>query len=755
MKKASNRKGSNSKNYLERISSPRIRPFIFLIIILILLYIFKSRFISWGAGLQDTFLSNFGIGTIFLIALILFVLILWWKSNLTLLWKRINWWLGSIAFTMVIMGIASFFKVGEGAMREATLGGHLGIEIAGSYYIITVFRLILLTLIGLLLISPRLTWRLLVRTAGLSFAATKKILSILGFIFRRCKAFYSVHPIHKTIGNLVIRKEQKIPEAETGETVEEAPGEETPAKQMVNTPAPKEKKKAVDVQKKGRTIPFFKGIQLPLKPVQSISFGRWEVPSIDLLDSSPQVEFRQADVERTARMIEEALGSYGVEAKVTQINVGPTVTQFGIEPGWDHKYKEIKEKDRNGNIRVHTEEVSRTRVKVERITSLANDLALALSAPSIRIEAPVPGKPVIGIEVPNTTLGLVALRSVLEGTNFQKFRGKTKLALALGKGPGGEGIVADLTKMPHLLIAGQTGSGKTVCLNAIITCLLMCNTPDDLRLILVDPKRVEMVSYNGIPHLNGRVIVDGDAAVQALVDLNKEMDRRFRQIAVSGSRNIESHNKSGRAEKGLPYIVLIVDELADLMMSRPEEVEPNICRLAQLARATGIHLIIATQRPSVDVVTGLIKANFPTRISFAVVSQVDSRTILDGVGAEKLLGKGDMLYLPPEAAKPRRLQGCYVSDAEIDRVVAFWKAQNIPEKKTEEDYVTTVLTRKEGEEVDPYLEEARKIAGGKPVSADFLKRKLKIGLPKAERLVEQLEKERESRDITQSESKGT
>ena len=444
-----------------------------------------------------------------------------------------------------------------------------------------------------------------------------------------------------------------------------------------------------------------------------------------------------------ARLIEEALASYGVAAKVVQINAGPVVTQFGVEPGWDRKVKEVKERDKDGNIKVKQEEVSKTRVKVERITSLANDLALALAAPSIRIEAPVPGKSLVGIEVPNTIYGLVSLRGVVETNVFQKLKPKARLSLALGKGAGGEAVAADLSRMPHLLIAGATGSGKTVCLNSIICCLLLHCTPIDVRFIMIDPKRVEMTPFNSIPHLATPVIVDTNKALGTLRWLNQEMDKRYQKLAADGARNVEGYNKSREGDEKLPYLVLVVDELADLMMAGFDEVEHVLCRLAQLARATGIHLIVATQRPSVDVVTGLIKANFPTRISFAVTSQVDSRTILDMGGAEKLLGRGDMLYMPTEAAKPKRLQGCYVSDAERERLVYFWGSQQreeAPPLKIEE--ITTPMVGRGDYPPDPLLEAARQLAREhEHISTSFLQRRLRIGYPRAARIMEQLEEE--------------
>ena len=514
----------------------------------------------------------------------------------------------------------------------------------------------------------------------------------------------------------------------------------------------KEKKPAVK-EKEAPTVPAQRGLRQIAQDVWK-KYGQsagakevdgWRLPPIDILDDISEVEVGQADNVQRARRIEEALKSYGVEAKVVQINAGPTVTQFGVEPGWDIKTREIKERDKDGNVQTRIEEVSRTRVKVDRITSLSNDLALALAASSIRIEAPVPGKAIIGIEVPNTISSAVSLRGVIETSVFQKLAVKSKLTLALGKGAGGEAGVADLTKMPHLLIAGATGSGKTVCLNAIIACLLMQNTPDELRFIMIDPKRVELTPYNSIPQLAVPVIVSIDKAIEALRWLNQEMDNRYQELARAGVRNIEGYNKTRSGKNKMPYLVLVIDELADLMMAGFDEVEHILCRLAQLARAIGIHLIVATQRPSVDVVTGLIKANFPTRLSFAVTSQVDSRTILDSVGAEKLLGKGDMLYAPTDAAKPKRLQGCFVADSEIERLVYFWSSQNFAEVtplKIEAMPASSVPGSHEPPK-DALLVEARKIAEehGGQISTSFLQRKLQIGYPRAARLKELLDEE--------------
>ncbi len=474
----------------------------------------------------------------------------------------------------------------------------------------------------------------------------------------------------------------------------------------------------------------------------SLTVGGWQLPPINILDKPIDTEVSQADVKKRAEIIKESLASYGVDAEVIQINIGPTVTQFGVEPGWDIKYKEIKEKDKDGNIKTKIQEVSKTRVKVDRITSLANDLSLALAASSIRIEAPVPGKSIIGIEVPNSTFGSVNLRSIIESASFQKIGAKSKLAIGLGKGAGGETVSADLTKMPHLLIAGATGSGKTVYLNSIICCLLIFNTPDDLRFIMIDPKRVELVNFNSLPHLIAPVVVETEKAVSALRWLTGEMDDRYRKFAQAGARNIEGYNKGRQPGEAIPYIVLVIDELADLMMASFDEVEHTLCRLAQLSRATGIHLIVATQRPSVDVVTGLIKANFPTRISFSLTSQVDSRTILDSGGAEKLLGRGDMLYMPTDASKPKRLQGPFLTDAEIDRLTTFWGNQK---KSDEEPVKFEELSPTPGggsDSDDALLESAKKLAEEhETISVSFLQRHLRIGYPRAARLYDKLKDE--------------
>ena len=451
------------------------------------------------------------------------------------------------------------------------------------------------------------------------------------------------------------------------------------------------------------------------------------LPPLDLLTPDTHGGGGGADARFQAQIIEETLHAFGVPARVREINVGPAVTQFGVEPGY------VERPGPDGSP-------VRQRVRVSKITALINDLSLALAAAPIRIEAPVPGRPVVGIEVPNSKVSLVSLRGVLESDAYRKARGS--LPVALGRDVSGAAVVADLASMPHLLIAGATGSGKSVCINAILTSLLCDHTPDDLRLLLVDPKMVELVQYAGVPHLLAPVIVDLDQVVGALQWITRMMDQRYQLFSRSGARNIVDYNKKAARQRGedlLPYVVVVIDELADLMMMAPDEVERAITRIAQMARATGIHMVIATQRPSVEVVTGLIKANFPARIAFMVTSQIDSRVILDSPGAERLLGRGDALLMLPDSAKLQRLQGCFVSDAEIARIVDFWKencdAGEEPESLPWADLVAE-------SEHDALLDDAIEVVmkTGR-ASTTLLQRRLGIGYPRAARLMDQLEEE--------------
>jgi S-DNA-T family DNA segregation ATPase FtsK/SpoIIIE len=404
------------------------------------------------------------------------------------------------------------------------------------------------------------------------------------------------------------------------------------------------------------------------------------------------------------------------------------VTQFAVEPGFVEKV-------------AGEEEVVRQKVRVAQIASLSRDLALALSASSLRIEAPVPGRPYVGIEVPNTQSTIVRLRPILETEAFYKFG--TPLTIALGRDVSGQAVVADLASMPHLLIAGTTGSGKSVCIAALTACLVMNNTPQDLRLVMIDPKMVELVRFNGLPHLYGKVETHLERILGVLRWTVVEMDQRYKLLESTHSRNIDTFNRKVRRRRGedpLPHIVVMIDELADLMMSAPEQTEPALVRLAQMARATGIHLVVATQRPSTDVVTGLIKANFPARISFAVASSVDSRVILDTTGAESLLGRGDMLFLPPEAASPIRAQGLMVTDQEIERLIDFWQKTHPQEEAETPPWQTLLEEEALLSEKDDLIEKAIYVVREtQRASASLLQRRLRLGYPRAARLIDELE----------------
>lgn len=467
----------------------------------------------------------------------------------------------------------------------------------------------------------------------------------------------------------------------------------------------------------------------------------WELPRVeDVLQPGTEVSAADVQIREQTEIIEHTLASLGAPGRVVEVNRGPVITQYGVEP----QYLE----QRSGR---------RVKVKVGQINSLADDLALALAAKSIRIEAPVPGRSYVGIEVPNVEVSLVSLRDVMESQPFTKI--KSPLSVGLGQDVSGHAIAADLAQMPHLLIAGATGSGKSVCVNSVVACLLLQNTPEQLRLLIVDPKRVELTSYNGIPHLLMPVIVDLEKVVGALQWVTREMDARYRKFAEAGVRNIEGFNRQAGGDK-LPFIVVVVDELADLMMIAPDETERTVCRLAQMARATGIHLIISTQRPSVDVVTGLIKANFPARIAFAVASSTDSRVILDTTGAERLLGRGDLLFVRPDAAQPLRMQGCYVSDRELLGLVDYWRRQRVAavqagkaaREQPEEGeppaepavqqslWEEVIEIEPEPAEQDPMLDEAiATVRQLQKASVSLLQRRLRVGYTRAARLIDEME----------------
>lgn len=452
------------------------------------------------------------------------------------------------------------------------------------------------------------------------------------------------------------------------------------------------------------------------------------LPPLDLLVNEQSHRHNERHINQTAGLIEKTLAEFSIPAKVIDVQVGPTVTQFAVEPGYIARGEE-------------KEDANNQKVRVSQIAGLQRDLALALSAQRLRIQAPVPGKPYVGVEVPNLKSAEVRLRPILEGDSFYKL--KSQLGIALGRDVSGTSVAADLSKMPHLLIAGTTGSGKSVCIAAIAVSLIMNNTPEDLRLVMIDPKMVELVPFNGLPHLYGKVETDLERIAGVLRWVLVEMERRYKLLEDMRSRDITGYNNKARRRQGaevLPRIVVMIDELADLMMSAAESTEATLVRLAQMARATGIHLVVATQRPSTDVVTGLIKANFPARISFAVASGIDSRVILDTSGAENLLGKGDMLYLSPEAGAPLRSQGVLITDKEIEKIIAYWR-KTWSEGDEGESPWDTLLARDEVlADRDDLIEAAIEVVreSGK-ASASHLQRQLRVGYPRAARLVDELE----------------
>ncbi len=725
-------------------------------------------------------------------------------------WNR---WLGSLLFVAVALGTLAFFSAAEGVLSKETLGGRVGSAITGESQgygaarvsallaaatwitfpsfsmkaanslrnsLVTSYVFALMTarwsatasvflyrrlrmdlwLLGLPRLSARAGGWAATRVIGVVWKHRRPAMGVADPSYRDeldskltplDDLLKDLYPADRSVslvrGPRVWSKPTPLDELLSGLTpsrseasIAYGPGLDAPSVALEET-SPEEEALESDEEAPN-------GVSAP----QEENVG-WEMPSLYMLDTVQEEPAFAEENQKTAELITNTLAEYGIEVTVDQIRPGPTVTQFGLVPGWVRRYKETRPRDEFGKLlldeigRPRISQVeNKTRVKVDSILAREKDLALALATPNIRIEAPVPGESLVGIEVPNSRPTLVTQRSVMESHQFQEMRAKSRLAIALGKGSGGESVVADLTRMPHLLIAGATGSGKSVCINALITCLIMSNSPAELRLLLVDPKRVELTPFNGIPHLLYPVVVEADRVVPLLKGVINEMLRRYRLFERASVRNIEAYNQA-MPEK-MPYIVVAVDELADIMMTAPSDIEASLCRLAQLGRATGIHLVVATQRPSVDVLTGLIKANFPSRISFAVTSYVDSRTILDSGGAEKLLGRGDMLYQPVDAPKPRRIQGAYIGDRETQRVVNYWRGAIVPAtpaiqlEEQDDPFSENEQTADRPAERDELIEKAIEVARSyRRVSISLLQRRLRIGYPKAARLIEALESE--------------
>ncbi|MCL4561420.1 MAG: DNA translocase FtsK, partial [Chloroflexi bacterium] len=496
----------------------------------------------------------------------------------------------------------------------------------------------------------------------------------------------------------------------------------SPAEPSVPVPAKRAKPAALPAE-------FRKSFRLPAeeKDVDIAIPQRSErLPPLNLLIGEQNNRPDERHINLTAGLIEKTLAEFGIPGKVVGFRVGPTVTQFALEPGF------LEKPGPDGAL-------VRQKIRVSQISALSRDLALALSVERLRIEAPVPGRSFVGIEVPNTRSSVVRLRPILESDVFYKTG--SALAVALGRDVSGRPLVADLSRMPHLLIAGTTGSGKSVCIEALTACMVMNNTPEDLRLVMIDPKMVELVRFNGLPHLYGKVETELERILAVLRWAIAEMDHRYRLLENVHARDIEAYNRKmeKRKQPGLPRIVLIIDELADLMMSSPDQTEHSLVRLAQLARATGIHLVIATQRPSTDVVTGLIKANFPARIAFTVASSVDSRVILDTTGAETLLGRGDMLFLSPEAGSPVRSQGVMITDQEVERIITFWQKMS-PQEAAGKAAPWEEMMSQEENSPDALIQQAIEIVRGtQRASASLLQRRLRVGYPRAARLIDELE----------------
>ncbi|MFH1366810.1 MAG: DNA translocase FtsK 4TM domain-containing protein [Patescibacteria group bacterium] len=592
-------------------------------------------------------------------------------------------YLGLIFFTLSYSGLLHLFIKLDLALEkipEGVGGGYAGLVLSYPFQKIMGFWATLVVLIAILII-----YLLVMFNTSLQNIAEKR--GLFNYLFSKISARFSRPPKESDVYDSASFTRRDI-----AKEVEEKEEER------------EDRKSALAGEKKGQTaIPM---AEKPKKVRREVHI------SLDLLDSNSSKP-RSGDIELNKMKIKKTLENFGIAVEMGDVNVGPTVTQFTLKP---------------------TEGV-----KLSQITSLQNDIALALAAHPIRMEAPIPGKSLVGIEVPNQTVALVNLKEVLSSDSFKNRR--SNLSFALGKDVSGRPLAADLDPMPHLLIAGATGSGKSVCVNNIIMSMMFANSPDDLKFILVDPKRVELTVYNNNPYLLSPVITEVKQTINALRWLVSEMDRRFQTLSKTGKRDIHVYHRE--VEDGMPYIILIIDELADLMSVASVEVESAIIRLAQMARAVGIHLVLATQRPSVNVITGLIKANITARIAFNVASSVDSRTILDTSGAEKLLGKGDMLFINSELSKPKRLQGSYVSDKEIERVVNFVRGQvktEYNEEITEKSQEPPLGSSMDDLGDDELLSQSKEVIlrAGK-ASASLLQRRLRIGYARAARILDLLE----------------
>jgi S-DNA-T family DNA segregation ATPase FtsK/SpoIIIE len=702
-----------------------------------------------------------GIGLIFFTAILVLSLLSPTQGQLTsslsaLLWQLFGW--GGM-FVPLFMGAAGFYLVLWGMEQAPVLPSF---RLLGAALLFLTFEAFA-SLVGVALdngfhdvwmvaraqtgggyLGGLLSWAL-AQTVGLFgtvfiFAIVGLAAAVLAFGVTRqdveafLQAVWARRPQRQTIraGDRAIPFNPGRDERSATPPVPEPEAEPAPAATTAATAAAEEEEQSRSKQRKRDSAPAPEPVFIGAEAFASAE--SWELPKLEeMLEAGGDQEISNAAIREQVEIIEHTLESFGAPAKVVEINQGPTVTEFGVEPQFIER--------RSGR---------RTKVKVGKIASLADDLALALAAYSVRVQAPVPGKGYVGLEVPNPNKALVSLRDVMESRAFQRI--KSPLRIGLGQNVAGQAVATDLIKMPHLLIAGATGAGKSVCVNSLITCLLLQNTPETLRIVMVDPKRVELTGYNGIPHLVAPVVVDMERVIGTLQWALREMDMRYQKLADVGARNIMDYNRkvAGSERQKMPFVVIFIDELADLMMISPEDTERSVTRLAQMSRATGIHMVISTQRPSVDVVTGLIKANFPARIAFAVASGTDSRVILDATGAERLLGQGDMLFQSPDAGAPVRLQGSFVSERRFRRITAAAAqkkeatASTTAPPPTQQPLWEELIEKvqEEPEYEDELVPEAIALVRdlGK-ASTSLLQRRFRIGYTRAARIMDIMEEE--------------
>ncbi len=654
----------------------------------------KNLIKSSGAYLAGTILFLFGwAGYIIPLFVLFFGAILFRQEMPDLQLTKI------LGFLVLLLSLSSIIGI-SGVSNEVirfSHGGFLGFAISrfvtayfgslGAYIIFITLGLLSLALTTEVLISTYLN------------KAMDKSRSLFAGVFS-LKSKIRIKPIA-----LKLQKPALSPKIITAEGVkinEESPRASLVSKPKIQINPALLKQNELNDIKKG-------GVKAKL---QELKIGDYVLPTLDLLDPPPPIEARQIkeDLQANARILEDTLADFGISVKVTDIERGPVITRYELEPA--------------------------PGVKLNRIVALNDDIALSMKAQSVRIVAPIPGKARVGVEVPNTQSNFVYLKEVFISKEFQE--SGYKIPLVMGKDISGHPVITDLGDMPHLLIAGTTGSGKTVCVNCLILSMLFKSSPNELKFVMVDPKMVELAPFNGLPHLLCPVVTDAKKAAVALNWVVNEMEERYKLLAKVGARNLEAYNEK---QEKIPYIVVIIDELADLMMVSRDQIENAITRLAQLSRAVGIHLILATQRPSVDVITGVIKANFPARISFKVASKVDSRTVLDMNGADKLLGRGDMLFLRPGESKPIRAQGTLVADREIERIVNFIKSQAEPvyDEEILKDQQKSILSRGDKDEI--YEEAVRVIMEGNQASVSILQRRLRLGYTRAARIIDTMEQE--------------